>query len=104
MLHSLQSLLDTTSGIPIENHQVFFILMEVALALHEIHSLGIAHLDIKPANVFISGDSIKKLKIGDFGLAAYFPIELGADREGDRTYMAPEVLLSDYGSPADIFR
>ena len=47
MLHSLQSLLDTTSGIPIENHQVFFILMEVALALHEIHSLGIAHLDIK---------------------------------------------------------
>ena len=37
-----------------------------------IHSLGIAHLDIKPENMLIDGNDT--LKISDFGLAMWMPI------------------------------
>jgi serine/threonine protein kinase len=59
-------------------------------------------LDIKPENLFISAHEM--IKIGDFGLAAAVPIPSSVDREGDRTYIAPEILgwnSVDYS--ADIF-
>jgi len=61
-------------------------------------------MDIKPANVFVSDEG--RLLIGDFGMASVWPRvkEEGFEREGDREYMAPEVLLGVYGKAADIFR
>ncbi len=81
------------------------------------------HFDIKPANILISPSG--SLKIGDFGLATRYPridpIEilkgsglggstvLGGrqeklEREGDRGYMAPEMLRGEFVMAADIFR
>lgn len=57
---------------------------------------------MKPANVFITFEGT--LKIGDFGMASKLPVPQSAEREGDREYIAPEILSSSmYGKPADIF-
>lgn len=93
--------------------------------MHHIHSNGVIHFDIKPANILIS--SIGDLKIGDFGLASRWPrvdpaeilrgsglggaLGVGAgvrvdklEREGDRVYMPPEMLRGEFTMAADIFR
>lgn len=43
------------------------------------------------------------LKIADFGMATKWPAEPGIDGEGDREYIAPEVLMGKYDKPADVF-
>ena len=62
----------------------------VASGLHHIHSCGLVHLDVKPANILI--DSSGVLKIGDFGMAKYRGLAVD-DNEGDQRYMAPELLI-----------
>lgn len=59
------------------------------------------HLDMKPANILINFEG--SLKIGDFGLAQPINTTGGVDTEGDREYMAPEMLESKAGPAADIF-
>lgn len=66
-----------------------------------IHSCDIVHLDLKPANIFIDNNDI--MKIGDFGLSFRVGEPHDLDCEGDKVYMAPEVLDGKYGKSADIF-
>jgi len=67
-----------------------------------IHDQNYIHLDIKPANIFITAAGV--LKIGDFGMATSLPVPNGLEREGDREYIAPEILeLQAYDLPVDIF-
>jgi mitosis inhibitor protein kinase SWE1 len=63
----------------------------------------VIHLDIKPENIFLAVDG--RFVIGDFGLATEWPRDdSGFEREGDKQYLAAEVLQGVYGKPADIFR
>ena len=67
------------------------ILGDIALRLAHIHARSVAHLDIKPQNIFISGDGV--LKIGDFGLATEFGI-VQDGLEGDQVCVRVFIRLS----------
>ena len=70
-----------------------------------MHNKNIAHRDIKPGNVVMDGN---KPVIIDFDLACFQGINVGdrincSGRAGTPTYMAPEVLLSEYAEGVDWF-
>jgi serine/threonine protein kinase len=54
----------------ISEPQVNKICFEVSKALEYLHSKNIVHRDLKPENIFLS--SSNKIKLGDFGICAYF--------------------------------
>ena len=58
-------------------------------ALAFLHNKHIAHLDIKPANIFL--DPYRRIKLGDFGLSSEFqPGELCKYYRGTKNFRAPE--------------
>lgn len=86
----------------LDEFRVWKVLTELALGLSFIHERGFLHLDLKPANIFISFEGV--LKIGDFGMSVQWPAPAHIEREGDREYIAPEVIsFCRYDKPVDIF-
>jgi len=67
--------------------------------LARLHSQGLLHLDLKPDNLFLMPDG--GVKIGDFGLC--LPATEWDEEEGDREYLAPEILQNVASPAADIF-
>ncbi|KAI0134271.1 hypothetical protein BJ170DRAFT_591251 [Xylariales sp. AK1849] len=85
----------------LDDFRIWKIMLELSQGLQHIHNAGFVHLDLKPANIFIDFEG--SLKIGDFGMAAALPVEKGPDFEGDREYLAYEVLRGEIDKPADVF-
>jgi serine/threonine protein kinase len=61
-------------------------LTQLASALAHVHECGIAHLDIKPANVLLAADG--SIRLADFGIAARAP---ALRHRGTPLFAAPEV-------------
>jgi hypothetical protein len=73
-------------------------LPRLADALVTLHAAGLAHRDVKPFNVLVSGERVVLL---DFGLAGDVDASPGAEAAGTLAYMAPEQLLGGARAPAD---
>jgi mitosis inhibitor protein kinase SWE1 len=97
----------------LDEARVWKIFAELSAGLAFVHGAGVIHLDLKPANVFVTAEG--RFKVGDFGMATLWPrpraVEpladmegRGFEREGDKVYMAAEVLQGCYGPAADVFR
>ncbi|KZC10466.1 PREDICTED: serine/threonine-protein kinase 17B-like [Dufourea novaeangliae] len=88
----LQMILDRDE-VP-EERQVARLLKQILDGIAFLHSLNVAHLDIKPQNLVLTGEFPHcDVKLCDFGISRY--ISHGADiREilGTPDYVAPEVL------------
>ncbi|KAL1915355.1 uncharacterized protein VTP21DRAFT_6813 [Calcarisporiella thermophila] len=97
---SLDTYLEQYGG-RIEEIRIWQILGDLAMGLAHIHDSHVLHLDLKPSNVLISNAGT--LRIGDFGMATRWPVTTEIEREGDREYMAPEILSGQYDKPADVF-
>ncbi|EMG49620.1 hypothetical protein G210_5572, partial [Candida maltosa Xu316] len=100
---TLYDFLEENKHYKLDEFRIWKILIEILNGLKFIHSKNYLHLDIKPANIFVTFEG--SLKIGDFGLATRLPIlEKDFDLEGDRNYIAPELINDKIYTPfADIF-
>ncbi|XP_073157959.1 wee1-like protein kinase [Henckelia pumila] len=74
---------------------------QVSKALMHIHENGIAHLDVKPDNIYVKHGVCK---LGDFGCATLLDRSLPVE-EGDARYMPQEILNENYDhlDKVDIF-
>lgn len=81
--------------------EVLQIMHQIAKALQFIHGRGIAHLDVKPDNIYAKNGVYK---LGDFGCATLLDRSLPIE-EGDARYMPQEILNDkyDYLDKVDIF-
>lgn len=64
------------AGLRVPDNTVWHVLHDVSAGLHHIHSCGMVHLDVKPANLLLAEGGI--VKIGDFGMA----VERGCGEDG----------------------
>jgi serine/threonine protein kinase len=98
---SLPDLIADNGG-PLPESTVVAMLRDVAKGLMFLHRLDLVHLDIKPANIFVSPRGL--FKIGDLGLVspAGEPAEVTS---GDARYLPREILLNNFKNlpKADIF-
>lgn len=80
---------------------------DVSRALRHLHAMGIAHLDVKPENIYLGrrgqdgADGARECyKLGDFGMATRVPLVPGVPlKDGDARYMSPEQFREGLAHP-----
>ncbi|KAI0564348.1 Serine/threonine protein kinase [Gracilaria domingensis] len=67
---------------------------DLSCALCFMHSKGVAHLDVKPDNIFRSDRGLGRRSyiLGDFGLACHYDGIDARTTEGDARYLRPEAM------------
>ncbi len=89
---------------PLPSPVVWTVAAGLVEALASVHQAGVAHLDLKPANVLLTGDG---LRLTDFGIAAALRdgvAHLGDVPAGSPGYLAPEQAVGGWVSAAsDVF-
>ncbi|NIM20445.1 MAG: protein kinase [Candidatus Latescibacteria bacterium] len=81
---------------PMKSEEAVLVAIQVASGLSKAHQKGIIHRDIKPGNIFITGDGL--VKIVDFGLAKLAgrtKVTKTGTTVGTVAYMSPEQARGD---------
>lgn len=91
-------------------HDVRHVLVQLLSSLHEAHTNGLLHRDIKPDNVriYVSLTSLRTVKLLDFGIARASDTNASITKTGELVgtprYMSPEALMEKSLSAAsDIY-
>ncbi|XP_066163075.1 wee1-like protein kinase isoform X1 [Oryza sativa Japonica Group] len=77
---------------PLKCGEALELLYQICKGLDFIHERGIAHLDVKPDNIYVRNGVYK---LGDFGCATLIDRSLAIE-DGDSRYMPPEMLNDKY--------
>ncbi len=90
------------NGIPRTRDAIRKVILPISRALAVLHSRGIFHRDVKPANIFFDARGVAML--GDLGIChfptVYFPsLSLQTLGMGTPGYTAPETLKFGIGTP-----
>merc|ERR1712166_1516480 len=78
--------------------------MQILLALQYMHSHKILHRDLKPGNIFLTGDNM--VKVGDFGMARILTENdaMAQTACGTPYYLSPEICQGNpYGPQNDLW-
>lgn len=104
---SLQNLISSqrdTVGCAFEVSFTRRVLTSLGSALQYIHSAGVLHRDVKPANVLLT-KQLQHIKLADFGIAKLMEMTGQAHTViGTPYYFSPELVSGDaYGAASDIW-
>ncbi|CAI2359090.1 unnamed protein product [Moneuplotes crassus] len=87
----------------VEEKSASYIIKQLLKIIKYLNSLKICHRDIKPENILIDPDNLN-IKLIDFGLSTYFKNSSRLTTKlGTPYYVAPEVLLGNYGKECDMW-
>lgn len=80
-------------------------LRQIALALQFLQEKNIAHMDLKPQNLLLTGDETPLLKVADFGMSQHlYAGDSSASFRGSPLYMAPEIMMGQsYDAKVDLW-
>jgi len=92
--------------------EAFALLEPAAIALATAHEEGIAHRDVKPANLFLANvsglsadeGSVTTLKVLDFGIAKVIAENATLTRALEQTGQTPSMFTPYYGAPEQFNR
>lgn len=89
---------------PLPEEKIMQWFVQIAMALHHIHSKKVLHRDLKSQNVFLTKKGV--IKIGDFGIAKMMEntFDMAQTCCGTPCYLSPELCQDmPYSSKADVW-
>ncbi|XP_030635273.1 serine/threonine-protein kinase Nek6-like [Chanos chanos] len=96
--------IEEQNGHPFPEDKILDWFVQICLALKNIHEKNILHRDIKPHNIFLTGEGY--ISLGDFGSSRVLDIsELYASKKtGSFFYMSPEIMEKrPYNNKSDLW-